>query len=219
MSSIRKKTFRGREFLYTETTDRNSWWTFDDEDAVRERWWHIQPGDVILDVGAGFGSYALPALALGASKVYCFNPAFPDMCLLTANLVANTGFRERAILLDYGLHRQAGFFDWRVSRLYPDHAPDRLPVRTFHDFLSDHPDLDRVDWLKLDIEGAELHALQAGGAELITRFRPKLLIENHLFHDPGIEAGVVDFINGLGLGYRVQSQPYHSVSHTFAVCK
>jgi hypothetical protein len=68
-------------------------------------------------------------------------------------------------------------------------------------------------WMKLDVEGAEVHVLQ-GAKETIKRYRPKLLIENHLFVKRTLEQDVRDLL--LSWDYReVATHPYHSVSHSF----
>jgi hypothetical protein len=72
----------------------------------------------------------------------------------------------------------------------------------------------KVDWIKIDVEGAELAVLR-GAEQVIRRERPRLLVENHLFLYPSIEQEVKDFVLGLDLGYQVETRPHHSVSHSF----
>ncbi|WPL14183.1 FkbM family methyltransferase [Thiorhodovibrio litoralis] len=59
-----------------------------------------------------------------------------------------------------------------------------LPVVALDDYLAQHPQ-ERLDFIKLDIEGAELAALQ-GASATIKRYRPKLAIS--LYHK------IVDFV-------------------------
>ena len=63
----------------------------------------------------------------------------------------------------------------------------------FHQF-----GLDAVDYLKMDIEGAELKALQ-GAEGTIRAFRPRLAISIYHREDDFIE--IPRYLNGLGLGY------------------
>jgi hypothetical protein len=56
----------------------------------------------------------------------------------------------------------------------------RVPLRSI-DFLVNHNEIDRISFIKLDVEGAEMAALQ-GGRESIHRFKPKLAIS--LYHKP-----------------------------------
>ena len=57
----------------------------------------------------------------------------------------------------------------------------------------------RVDFIKLDIEGAELSALRGAEATL-RRFRPRLAIA--AYHRPDDLATIPEYINSLDLGYR-----------------
>src|ERR1700750_1177923 len=110
MKTLREREFRGAKFRNVVTDLHASDFTHDDEQEVRDRWWHVEPGDVVLDVGAAFGSYALPALALGA-RVVAFSPADFDTDLLDKNIDANPGFHERCEVWRLGIHERAGWFN------------------------------------------------------------------------------------------------------------
>ena len=208
---VREKEFRGHRFKFAEVrgtpADHSSWWSFDDEQALRDRWWHPNPGDTVLDVGAAFGSYALPALACGA-RVICFSPADFDTELLALNLSLNPELQRRCLVLRDGCYSKDGWFD-------PDHCvfadqPVRdssdhdttqwLQVRSVDSILASRPGIERVNWIKLDVEGAELEVLK--GAEVTLRYeRPKVLVENHQFHDKAMADKVRQYMIGLGVGY------------------
>lgn len=227
VAQIRTKTFRDKTFHFAEVKGPGdvahaSWWTFDDEQQFRDRWWRPNPNETVLDIGAAFGSYALPALACGA-RVICFSPATLDTELLRLNLSQNPELAKRCMVVSDGLYSQDGWFD-------PDHCifaatPVRdtsdhdttqwLKVRTLDSFLEERPGIARVDWMKLDVEGAELEVLK-GATKCLRMYRPRILVENHEQHKPGIESQVRDFIVGLDLGY-VMDGPYQYgvVSHSF----
>lgn len=230
-------TFRFAEVRGT-AADHASWWTFHDEDEVRERWWNPQPGDTVLDIGAAFGSYALPALARGARCV-CFSPADLDTELLQKNLSLNPELEARCLVVRDGLYSSEGWF-------YPDNCtfvPDgqegakaqelfgmvgnradggagtekgsRLHTTTLDAFLASRPGIGRVDWLKMDVEGAELEVLK-GAEKCLRSDRPRILVENHEQHIPGIGDQVRDYLVGLGVGYICQGPvPYGVVSHSY----
>lgn len=225
---VRTKTFRGNPFKFAEVqgtpADHASWFSFDDEQELRDRYWNPRPGDTVLDIGAAFGSYALPALACGA-RVICFSPQDFDTELLTANLKLNPELAKRCLVVRDGVHGKDGWFD-------PDHSrfvatPEEMtvdervngtfsiPVRSLDSFLLEHPGIEKIDWMKLDIEGAELEALK--GAETTIRAEtPKILVENHNFHDPQMETKVRDFLVGLNVGYVCDGpHPHCAVSHSF----
>lgn len=205
--------------------DHATGWTHEDEQEVRDRWWHVKPGEVVLDGGAAFGSYALSALTMGA-RVVAFSPAELDTLVLARNLSLNHALAARCLLVRDGLHEADGWFDSQKSAFYPDpqaeaRAADAdgrwLRVRSLDSFLAERPGIDRVDWLKLDVEGAELGVLRGAEATL-RRHRPKLLIELHQFHVADMPQQVARFLASLALGYCVDGPvPHCSVSHAMYV--
>jgi FkbM family methyltransferase len=227
VARIHSKTVHGQTFRFAEIQgikgyDHASAWTFEDEQQFRDRWWHPKQGETVLDIGAAFGSYALPALACGA-RVVCFSPATLDTEILQLNLVHNPEIATRCKVVRDGLYSRNGFFD-------PDHCvfaetPARdasghdttqwLKVRTLDSFLGETPGIERVDWIKIDVEGAELEVLK-GGANCLRMYRPRILVENHEQHVPGIEIQVRDYLIGLSLGYVCDGPYQHGVvSHSY----
>ena len=226
-TEIREHTFFGKTFKFAcEPAHDASWWSFQDEEVVRLRWWHINPGDVIIDAGSAFGSYAFPALALGASKVIAWAPEGHKR-LFDLSVEAN-GWQDKVIVYDAGLWSKPGFVqalehaarpqfftklpeDWVTSP-----PPNVFPVETV-DIVVERHGLVRADWLKIDVEGAEVEVLK-GAEQTLRRFKPRILIENHLFKDATLKDQCAAFITGLGVGYReVGTEPYHAISHTFYV--
>lgn len=225
VDKLHQKSFRGSPpFQYAQVkgtgdSDHASWWTFDDEQELRDRWWYPKEGETVLDIGAAFGSYALPALALGA-RVVCFSPADFDTELLQLNLSLNPDLAKRCLVVRDGLHRGDGFFDpdrceYLSGPPLPTYSEKQqwLKVRSLDSFLLDRPGISKIDWMKLDVEGAELEVLK--GAETTLRCdRPKILVENHEFQVKGIENQVREFLDTLG--YKCDGPYQHcAVSHSF----
>jgi Methyltransferase FkbM domain len=76
----------------------------------------------------------------------------------------------------------------------------RVPTESV-DALLRRGAVDRVDFIKLDIEGAELNCLK--GAEMALRtFRPRLAIA--AYHKPNDLAVIPEYVLGLDLGYRLR---------------
>lgn len=205
--------------------DHASWWSFDDEQELRDRFWHPRAGDTVLDVGAAFGSYTLPALAAGA-RVVAFSPADFDTELLEKNLSLNPELARRCLVVRDGVYSRDGWFDPDHCRYIETdayhnttHGEQWLRVRSLDSFLVERPGIARVDWIKMDIEGAELEALR--GAEATLRaYWPRLLIECHNFHDPNMERNIVDHVLNLNLGYRaIGPIPHCAVSHVYCEAK
>lgn len=205
-----------------------SWWSFLDELETREQWWHIEPGQVVLDVGADYGSYTLSALAQGASLVWAWSPPFkepsrPVEAMTMAKSIDANGWASRVKLCTSGLWRDEGWlaaFDGpRMAQFFKTQSEALACIEgqdghcaTFPVAPLDAYGIQRVDWVKIDAEGAELAILE-GGRETIKRWRPNILFENHVHLDPDCEARCRTFLEELGY-FHVGTRPHHSISHT-----
>lgn len=204
-----------------------SWWSFLDELETRELWWHIKPGDVVADVGAEFGSYTLSALAQGAAMVYAWSPPFkvPGHAIECETLARSAELNGWATLApcSTGLWSEPGFlaaFDGpRMPRhfktmreaeaatqgqpghcaAFPVHALDQLDLR--------------LDWLKIDTEGAELHVLR-GAEATIARCHPTIMLEHHFHIDPNCERDCSAWLAARGYVQDGATRPHGSVAHS-----
>ncbi|MFZ1689258.1 MAG: FkbM family methyltransferase [Flavobacteriales bacterium] len=77
--------------------------------------------------------------------------------------------------------------------------PDAVAVKTLTiDDMVSRTAVPRVDFIKMDIEGAEMHALK-GASATIKQFKPKLAI--CVYHDLSDFWTVPQFVQSLGLDY------------------
>jgi FkbM family methyltransferase len=149
------------------------------------RWFRVNSEDVVVDVGAHIGRYALIA-ARNASKVVAVEPDPSNFQLLQRNVSLN-GF-SNVVLIPKALSSVAGTRplvlagkeNTGTSRLVsgesavnrsPDANSSVVSVETETlDQLVDANGLTRIDWLKIDVEGHEIAVLQGGESALrITR--------------------------------------------------
>ncbi len=176
--------------------DGSSVFTFEDEEAVRQMFYypHLKPGMVVLDVGCGFGSYTLPALARGCKVIAIDVPN--DHCIekIKGNVGLNN-FDNSFSLIPMGVYSKTCIING-------------IPYTKLDKLIKE-----KVDYIKFDVEGAELEVLK-GARRTIIKNKPIMLVENHLFHDARLETKCVKFVNSLNLGYKWQSAPYHTISHT-----
>lgn len=238
-SRIVEKTFHGHKFSHV-AVDRPigmwdpSWWSFDDEAAIRDSCWNVATGDVIFDVGAAYGSYTCCGLACGAAFSYAWSPqGHPgDSCkeadFLRETLALND-WSDRVKIFEHGVYSKSGWVNARTQEVFsidptptlsPTDQSDIVAVVTLDRMLyagqfSAHPASDRF-WMKIDVEGAEVEVLK-GAQTFLCEFEPIIFVENHLFKDATIGDQVRRLLEmgELGVKYSHQSTtPYGSLSHS-----
>jgi FkbM family methyltransferase len=154
-----------------------------DEDRIRNRFWAPQPGEVVLDIGSCDGVYTLPALAARAT-VYAVD-ARADTLRTIHSLAEILGMDDRLTGIHAAIHDNnqypQGLLDaiarsrYRSSRVM---APDSDVTWMTVDDLVDLLAVDRLDWIKVDVEGGELGVLR-GAYRTLRTLRPTWLIEDH----------------------------------------
>jgi FkbM family methyltransferase len=151
---------------------------------------HVAPGDVVLDCGAHVGLFARDALRAGAGLVVAIDPGTAQVACLERNFPAAIA-AGRLRVYPKGVWHSAGELLFQddgsatasLAEAGARQATVRVPVTTI-DALVDELGLSRVDFIKMDIEGAEQEAL-AGAARTLARHRPKLAIAGyHKASDP-----------------------------------
>jgi FkbM family methyltransferase len=170
-----------------------------------------------MDVGAAYGSYTLTALAAGAAFVWAWSPQWfseaREEDLLLESLRLN-GWTEKCKVFRSGIYDKTGWLHTVTQEFLaaPTEDPEVIRVESMKEWVArEQPP--RVDWLKLDVEGAEVEVLK-DSEELIQKFRPKVHLENHVFKRPNVVQEVKDILVWT-FGYKeVRTVPYHGVSHS-----
>ncbi len=147
----------------------------------------INDGDVVFDIGANRGDFTLLFSHIVGSKgaVHAFEPVPPTFKELSLRTRSECRF-QNVSLNNCALGESAGRFQIQVpagdfgQASLKNHAvaswskPGRdtfdCNVSTLDAYVTEKK-LDRLDFLKIDIEGAELPALR-GGQHTLSRFRP-----------------------------------------------
>lgn len=201
---------RGFKFVCDPAPNQHpSWWSFTDEQSVRDALWHPAEGDTVLDVGCAYGSYTLPSLASGARHVYAWNPLQSELDVLAMSLEAN-GWSDRVTAFREAVYSKSGFVNPDTMGFSEVEGPGFFPTRPLDDFLPLMEFTGRC-WMKIDVEGVEVEVLR-GARALIEAHRPTILVEGHEFKKPGITGEVEALL--ASQGYRTEANmPYHSVRH------
>lgn len=152
---------------------------------------------VILDIGANTGIYSIASAAMsGGSQIYSFEPNPVNYRRLLKNIEINSFTNITTFQQAVGAFKGAIGFTVPEKDMISDtsSALESFSKSTYSgdiewknieaeqimldDFCSDLT-LDKVDLIKIDVEGYELSVLK-GASKLIERFRPTILIESFL---------------------------------------
>jgi FkbM family methyltransferase len=150
----------------------------------------VKEGMTVLDIGAHNGFYTLlVAKNVGpAGKVIAFEPSPRERARLLVHLRLN-GFRDRVLVAPEALGREnkesiffvvqgrdTGCNSLRRPVVSEPTCEVRVPVTALDTFLAQQ-NIARVDFIKMDVEGAELEVLW-GAEDLLARYpRPVILAE------------------------------------------
>lgn len=159
-------------------------WRFDPELPFLAK--RIMRGAVLFDIGANVGTWSLILSdAVGPSGMVCaFEPAKGTYDTLSRNIVLNTASNIRCFqcALADAESRLRLYHDVDCSRnslgqtRNADHADyEEVASRTLDGVVEDIR-LDRLDFMKLDVEGAEPLVLN-GALRTLHRFKPVVLFE------------------------------------------
>jgi FkbM family methyltransferase len=184
-------------------------------ELLRLRRAHFGDGVVALDCGANIGVHTVEwaRLMTGWGSVVAFEPQQRIFYALAGNIAINNCFNAIAV------HAAVGRKSGNIQVPVPDYTKPasfgsiELRQRANAEFIGQTIDyengpkmvvnlnaiddlgLQRLDFIKLDVEGMELEALQ-GGLEAIKAFKPAMLIE-HIKSEPGTLEPLLE-----ALGYR-----------------
>ena len=174
----------------------------------------VRKGDIVLDCGANIGTFTRTALDRGAKTVVAIEPAPENLECLRRTfakeiesgrvIVYNKGVWHKDDVLTLHLHDHNSAAD---SFVIKDHEGEGQTVQaqlTTIDKMVAELNLPRVDFIKMDIEGAEPNALRGGQATL-AKFHPRLAMS--VYHQPEHPVVVPQLINEAWDGYRMECGP------------
>jgi len=178
----------------------------------------VAVGDVVLDCGANVGVFVREALAAGARLVVAIEPAPENLECLRRNLAAEVqagrviiypkGVWDKEDLLTLNVDPENAAADSFVIRTKKAVEGPKVPLTTIDKLVAELK-LERVDFIKFDIEGAEQQAL-VGARETLARHRPRLAVSS--YHRPDDPEKIPALVRGAWSGYRMQCGPCADVT-------
>src|SRR5271157_1546807 len=168
----------------------NLLFTDEDEEEIRSSYWNIKKDDVVIDVGCFMGSYTIPALEAGAT-VYAIDPdlsyagvlcqiakEIDKLVVVTATLSEEGGYSPKFLAVLNAALQNTMFAPLNVVKYL-----------TLDDLVMQYK-ITKLNWIKIDVEGAELSVLR-GGIKTLSRFKPQMIIEDH--------TGIYKFVEELNI--------------------
>lgn len=157
------------------------------ERAFLERF--LRPGTTVLDIGAHQGLYTLLAAKLVGpnGSVFAFEPSPRERRALRLNLVLNrcrnvliesvaVGVANTTATLHVVQDIHTGCNSLKPPNVRSATRPIQVPVIRLDEWVQKR-NVPRVDFIKLDVEGAELTVLQGAEGLLLREPRPMILSE------------------------------------------
>jgi FkbM family methyltransferase len=161
----------------------------------------IKDGDVVVDLGGNMGIFNRWAYSQGASKVISFEPDRRYFKLLSLNA------DPRSILFNAAAAHEIGELNLYESNhlggsnVFGIEGKEGYSVKTYTlDYLFESGLIDHIDFLKVDIEGAE-HAAFAGISDDNLRKVTSIAMEYHHSHfdyDEELRSNLIQRMNNLG---------------------
>ncbi len=151
----------------------------------------VKPGDAVFDIGANIGAHTLGlAKSVGpGGRVVAFEPADFAFQKLLRNLALNPELEQRTqasqVMLGSGTYKALGgvYASWpleRVDSVHPKHrgrfvSTQGATVDTLDGFV-ERQRINRINLIKMDVDGNELPVLQ-GGRRVLREQRPIIVME------------------------------------------
>ncbi len=203
------------QFRYTGPFTGLDAFVLAEEELDIYRTYRIKPGFVVLDCGANVGTFTRRALNRGAAKVVAIEIS-ADAQEGLRRTFANEIREGKVIVYPKGVWDKETDLDLRGDSvvLPRDGSPLRLPVTTIDKIVSELH-LASVDFIKMDIEGAEKNALRGARATL-AKYSPVMAISaEHLADDmvsiPAVMNELAPSLFRMEFGFCEFNGPFHAV--------
>jgi len=145
--------------------------------------------DVVVDLGANFGAFAVWAYAtLKPKRLILVEPWQPNLKILSMN-AQHCGFENIAEIIPAAVYQESGPVGFRprprasANSAIDEHSHLQVAALTFRDLLDKHH-IKTLDYLKIDIEGGERFILSEENRNVFSERVRYVIMEIHCTHMP-----------------------------------
>ena len=170
-------------------------------DIYEQKGVSVRKGDVVIDVGAHLGTFTRIALLRGARQVIAVEPDPVNSACFARTFAAEIKEGRVRLMVAAAWHSPGSLTFEPGGASQTGHVGGAQSTRSVAvravtlDEMAGELRLDRVDFIKMDIEGAERHAL-AGARHLLAVNKPRLAIcIYHAADDPEVVPRLVQETN------------------------
>lgn len=183
----------------------------------------LQDGWSIVDIGAGLGDFTVYAARQNPhGRVYAYEPFPESFDLLQRNVVLNNAQNVEAHAL--AVAGEGGVLALDVGNAEAvqhsttsggAHTIEVTAITLKHIF--EQHNLQRCDFLKMDVEGAEYSILLTAGETLLKKIK-RIALEYHDHTSAGQHAALIDFLVEQGFFVEQRRNPVHDyLGYLYAV--
>lgn len=175
-----------------------------------EEFYNVGNDDTVIDAGAhhGYLSIYFSKKLNKNGQVFSFEPDGKNIEVMKYNMGLNSGVEERITILNelmWDKEEQIPFNEEGTVassvHYIPENAKTVLKDTISIDHFVDKYNLTKLDFVKMDIEGAEIEALD-GAVKTIERFKPNFAIASyHIVNDEPTYIKVEAFFKKIGYPY------------------
>lgn len=162
-----------------------------DKESINQSKKNIKPTDIILDIGANMGSYALPLSKSlnGQGKIYAFEPSEHIFKKLQKNIDNNPHLKSKivpiqAFIQDFSMETPKEVYaSWNMEKTIERHKNHQGVITSTSKAISmsidqfvEKEQLKQLDFIKIDVDGYEKQVLW-GAQKTLENWKPKIFLE------------------------------------------
>jgi FkbM family methyltransferase len=159
---------------------------------IYDKYFSVNNGDVVMDIGGNIGLFSYDAICKGASKVYCFEPSSKNY-----NVINNIFKFDNLVVEESAVSSKDGYVDFYDcesnsigSSMYDElEGSKKITCKSvnLNSYILNN-NIEKIDYLKVDCEGAEYEIIESLDEDYLTNNIKKICLEYHLNKDGKINS-------------------------------